>query len=442
MMKRILWPAAGLLLALGLTACGGAKTADTPESAAGELSAAQTQGAAASTGDKLDAKGETLTVWMPTFAAADGSITDKDFWERELKPLADETGCTVKVEIVPWDSYEEKYLTGTSSGVGPDVGYMYMEMFYDYIHNGMLEDIAPYFTEADTANYLYYPLGNILGKQYALPVVVGNPRILIGNKKILQQAGIEKMPQTWEEFVADCKLVKEKVPGASPFVQDWGNAHYGSLNELYWPFFWSEGGEIVDADGNLTIDSEAGLSAAQFLYDLRFKDGILPDTITAVADTESVFKEGNTAFVIMASGNALRWKDIDWDYTTVLKSPKGGQKTFVAADSLVMLSSAKNKPLAAAAMKLITSTEVMSRFHKEISSQPPITKDEVYEGDNRFNELYLNEGEKFQTLPVFQGSAAMYDTLFKNLQQMMLGELSPQEVLSQTTDYYNTSIKE
>ncbi len=425
----MMW-AAAFVAAAGLTACGG--------SGAGAQNAGQEAGNA----EGKSAAGETLTVWMPTFAAADGPITDKDFWERELAPLAEETGCTVQVEIIPWDSYEEKYLTGISSGEGPDVGYMYMEMFYDYINNGMLEDISPYFTEEDTSNYLYYDLGNIQGSQYALPIVVGNPRILIGNKAILEKAGIDKMPETWDEFREDCLLIKEKVPDAMPFVQDWGSPHYGSLNEIYWPFFWSAGGQIVDSEGNLTIDSPEGLEATQFLYDLRFQDGILPDTITAVTDTETQYKEGNTGFVMMASSNALRWQNIDWDFVTALKAPEGGEKTFVAADSLVMFSSAKNKELAAQAMKLLTSTDVMSRFHKEVSPQPPITKDEVYEGDTRFNELYLNEGDKFETLPVFEGSAALYDTLFKNLQQMMLGQMSPQDVLTKTTEYYNTSIKE
>ena len=91
---------------------------------------------------------------------------------------------------------------------------------------------------------------------------------------------------------------------------------------------------------------------------------------------------------------------------------------------------------------MITSTDVMSRFHKEVSSQPPITTDEEFEGDTRFNELYMSESEKLQSLPVFEGAAALYDALYKNLQSMMLGDMTPEEVLTSTTDYYNSNIKE
>lgn len=439
MKKKMLALTMAAVMAASLTACGSQSGSDTTTAA--DTAAAPQASAGANASGTLDASGETITIWMPTFAAADGPISDKDFWERELKALSDETGCNVNVEIIPWDSYEEKYLTGISSNEGPDVGYMYMEMFYDYIKQEQIADISPYFTDEEKSNYIYYDLGNMQGGQYGLPVVVGNPRILIGNKAILEEAGITQMPATWDEFVEDCKLIMEKTD-AAPFTQDWGNPHYGSLNEIFWPYFWSAGGEIVDEEDNLTIDSPAGLEATQFLYDLRNVNGILSDSCTAVTDVESVFKEGNTAFVVIASSNALRITDIDWDYTTVLQAPAGGSKTFVAADCLVMLNSAKNKELAAKAIKLITSTDVMSRFHKEVSSQPPITTDEEFEGDTRFNELYMSESEKLQSLPVFEGAAALYDALYKNLQSMMLGDMTPEEVLTSTTDYYNSNIKE
>jgi multiple sugar transport system substrate-binding protein len=380
---------------------------------------------------------------MPPFASADGSITDQAFWERELKPIADETGCKINVEIVPWDSYEEKYTTGVNSNEGPDIGYMYMEMFYDYIHNDQLEDVDQYFTDADKSNYLYYDLGNIQGGQYGLPVVVGNPRVLIGNMDILSKAGITAMPTTWDELVTDCKAVMEKEPDVTPLAQAWGNTHFGVLNELFWPYFWSAGASIVDADGNLTVDTAQGLEAAQFIYDLRYKDNILNDSCTSTDGDAALsnFKDGKVAFEYEATGNATRNEGINWSYS-ILAAPEGGAKTFVAADCLVMLSSCKDKPLAAKAMKLMTSTDVMKRFHTEVSSQMPITKDEEIAADDPFKDLYANDGDKFQTLPVFEGSAEFYDYFYKDLQSMMQGQMKPEDVLKDATDYYNSNIKE
>lgn len=384
-------------------------------------------------------KGEKLNLWMPTFASADGEITDEEFWTEKVKAFGEENDCEVSVEIVPWDSYEEKYLTGTTSDDGPDVGYMYMEMFYDYIDMGALVDVDQYFSDEEKDNYIYYDLGNIQGGQYALPVVVGNPRILAANMDILKEAGVEKVPATWDDLVSACEAVKEKKPDVAPLIQDWGSPHYGSLNEIYWPFFWSAGGEIVDADGNLTIDTDAGLEATQFLQKLR-EDGILPDSCTSNDDTVEAFKNGSAAMVIIASSNLLKCDGVNWDFEPVLQGPKDA-KTFVAADSLVMFEKCENKDLAAKLMKYITSAEVMSDFHKRVSEQPPISKDEEYSGDERYANLFTDYADNFQSLPVFKGASSMYDTLFKNLQSMMLGEMSAEEVLKETTDYYDTNLK-
>ena len=66
----------------------------------------------------------------------------------------------------------------------------------------------------------------------------------------------------------------------------------------------------------------------------------------------------------------------------------------------------------------------MSDFHKRVSEQPPITQDEDYTGDERYTNLFTDYADNFQSLPVFKGASSMYDTLFKNLQSMMLGETS------------------
>lgn len=384
-------------------------------------------------------EGTSLTLWMAPMAGSDAEVTDAEFWTEVTEAFGKENNCTVKVEIIPWDSYEEKYLTGVTSSDGPDIGWLYMEMFYDYIEMGALADLDSYFTDAEKDNYLYYDLGNIQGGQYALPFVVGNPRVLLGNKAVLEQAGVTAMPTTWEELAAACDAVLEKCPGVTPLVQDWGNPHYGSLNEIYWPYFWSAGGEIVDAEGNLTIDSAEGLKATELLNDMN-KKGYLGANPTACDDVKAPFDNGEAAFVFMATGNALQLANADWDYVTTLKGPQDAE-TFVAADSLVMFESCKNKELAAKLLKYLTSTEVMSKYHQTITDQPPITADEDYTGSEVFANLFTNDADMLRSLPVFKGASSLYDSLYKNIQAMMLGEMTPEEVLSKTTEYYNSNLK-
>ena len=330
-------------------------------------------------------------------------------------------------------------ITSLQKYIGSDsFSIMYMEMFYDYIDMGALADIDEYFTDDEKANYLYYDLGNIQGGQYALPVVVGNPRLLAANMDILKEAGVDAVPTNWDELKAACEAVKASNPDVAPLSATWGSTHYGALNEVYWPYFWGAGAQIVDEDGNLTIDSEAGLKATQFLADMK-EEGLIPETSTSTDDSLEPFKNGEAAMTVAASSNLAKVDGINWDYS-ILSGPEN-TKTFVASDSLVLFNKCKNKDLAIKLMKYVTSKGVMADFHERVSEQPPITADDTYSGDEKFADLFTNQTDKFQSLPVFKGASSMYDTLYKNMQSMMLGELTPEEVLKNTTEYYDSNLK-
>lgn len=74
--------------------------------------------------EKSESGAKSLDVWLPPLSA---NQDDKEVWDKIMDGFEEENDVTVNVEIVPWGNYEEKYLTGITSGEGPDVGYMYME---------------------------------------------------------------------------------------------------------------------------------------------------------------------------------------------------------------------------------------------------------------------------------------------------------------------------
>ena len=108
----------------------------------------------------------TIDLWMPPNAA---NNLDKELWDEIVKPFEEKHNVDVNVTIVPWDSYETKYLTGISSGKGPDVGYMYSEMMGDYLVKDQLVALDEKVTDAQRKNLLFLDKGVINGKQYALP---------------------------------------------------------------------------------------------------------------------------------------------------------------------------------------------------------------------------------------------------------------------------------
>lgn len=376
---------------------------------------------------------KTLTLWMPPFGTEES--LDKEVWGKILEPFEQEHNVDVSIEIVPWSNYEEKYLTGISSGQGPDVGYMYMEMINDYIESESIMPFDEYLTDSEKENFYYLDKGVIEGKQYAMPIVVGSARVMFYNQTLLDEAGITEIPETWEEFTEACKKVAET--GKTPFLQQWGDKSKGAMNAMFFPYLWQAGGQIFNEDGTKAeFNSEAGLKAATFLTDLKLKDGILPKEVTSMSEDQvfSEFKKGNVAFVVGPTNRGTEFTEagVEWDYITSLSDKQMG--TFASADSLVLISASKNKELAAELVKYMLSAPSMTEFHK-MAPFPPIAKDEDYNDDPAFKKVYEDNQDALITLPAVKGSAAVYDNLYKNLQLMMLGELTPEEALNHSAEF-------
>ncbi|WP_320130633.1 sugar ABC transporter substrate-binding protein [uncultured Sphaerochaeta sp.] len=382
------------------------------------------------------AKKTDLLLWLPPFASS-GDTLDEQFWSTTLAPWAKENNVNLSIEITPWGGYEEKYLTGFASGDGPDVGYMYMQMFDDYIEMGALENLDPYFTQAEKDNYYYYDQGKIKGAQYALPFVVGNARVMYANMDILKKAGVTKLPQTWDEFIQACLLIKKNVPDVTPFGQAWADPSIGLLDDNYFPYLWQAGGKIYNDEGTklALMDNDAAIVAAQFLYDLRFKYGIIDEAELGRTTVRDDFKQGTIAFACMDAKTGQRLTDagINWDFIPSLE--KKTKAIWVASDALIINSASKHKDLAASLIKTITSAPIMTKFHTEVAQFTPISRDEVYNDNPQFKDMYEQDTAYFHTLPVAKGSATIMDNMCKNLQLMMMGEVSPEKAIQMTMDY-------
>ena len=409
------------MVTLLLTGCG--KT---------ETTASSGTGGSTPTGEKTD-----MLLWLPPYATS-GEALDQEWWTETLAPWAEENNVNLTIEITPWGNYEEKYLTAFSSGQGPDVGYMYLEMYNDFIDMGALEPLDAYFTEEEISNYLYYDLGNVKGAQYTLPFIVGNARILYFNMDILNEAGVTELPTAWQDLVDVCTQVKEaNLEGVIPFAQEWADPAIGALNNLFYPYLWQAGGDIFNENGEVALtENDAAVKAAQFLYDLRYTYEILPDESMSMTgnDIRDQFAAGNVAVASMSANVASIFDEagINWDFVPSLEDET--KATWIAADSLIMNAASENKELAASLMKHITSPAIMEKFHSELSAFPPISKGEKYLDNERFKDLYADD-TYLHTLPVAPNSFKVMDSLYKNLQLMMLGDLTPEQAIQQTVDY-------
>lgn len=385
---------------------------------------------------------KTITLWLPPIGE-----NDKPVWEPILKEFEEKHNCKVNLEIIPWENYPEKYATAIAAGKGPDVGYMYAEMFPQFIEMKAVSDLKPYLKEEDYKNFTYIEDGKMMGGLYGLAIEAANPAVLYYNKDILDKLG-EKPPVTWEDFRRIAVKATKDTDGDGKidqwgFAQGWGGKFFGDLNWNWYNFIWQAGGELYNKDlKTVRFNDAAGLEAAQFLYDLKFKDKVLPPDCMSKTNHEmltTTFGQGKAAFSIYLSSDAAevldkQFPNLKYGFVTSLKNK--GMGTFASVDQLVLMSAAKDKQLSFDLMKFMLSKESMTKFHK-YHPRAPITKDEPYQGDPRLKDMIEKDKGIYRPLVVAPHGVEVYDYLWKDLQKMMNGELNPKQALDDAAKYSN-----
>ena len=389
---------------------------------------------------------KSLTVWIPQyqFSKAEDAISDQDFWDGVFDKFEAENNCDVKVEILSWSDYNTTIYTGLLNEDGPDV--VYVTDNYDLVKADLLLGLEGYLTEAEMDNYLLWNKGpvNAEGKHVIVPMDDGVAMGFV-NKDILAEAGIEAFPEGWDEFLAACKTIQEKT-GKQAFLQNWGaTTGTSALMLAFWPYYFQAGGVMLDENGEISINNEAGLKTLEFIKSFA-DEGIFDETIVSEGESIDKFAAGELAFVVadLNKGNSFTNNGVNWEYFFSLKGPAGyGART--ATDSFAVSKktlSRGNDALAAKALVYITSGEVMDAFHSKIFYLPPFTKDAVYSENEAYTTLVGAHTADVYVVSEFEGKASFEKELQANIQMMFMGDLTPQEVLDNTMTYYSEQIKQ
>ena len=433
-MKKLIALILAAMFCLGLAACGEEPAAedDTPAS---EAPASDAPEAEEPSGDPVE-----LTVWLPIYQFGDG-ISDADFWNGKFDAFEEENNCTINLEILSWTDYATQIYTGLLSDEGPDV--VYVTETYDLIDAGLLAPLDEYLTDEDYEKYLYLEQGayNSDGQLCTFPMMAGNPCVVFYNMDMLEAAGITELPTTWDEFMDVCLTLKEANPDVWPFISSWGASNgVSAMLAGFWPFFFQAGGTVLDEEGNLNLDSDATLEALTYINSFK-ENGIFDDSIVSMDDPNGHFVNGEAAIIINGTGNASTFTEagITWRCQLGLEGP-AGMATNMSVDSLAISSYCEDKALAAELIKYITSAECMDEYHSEIYGMPSLTTDATYTEPEPFQSMYNDYSDVMYSVPSYEGSASFADYFQAQVQGMLMGQLTPEQVISESMTYYNEQL--
>lgn len=434
------------MMMLSMAACGGETS--TKESTP-DTSKQEEKTNTETVADEKTAEIEELLLWVPPMTPTGGDDTETK-WRPMLEEFEKENNVKVSMEIIPWENYQEKYSTAINAGEGPDVGYMYAEMFPTFIDAKAIEDITPYLTDADYEKYTYLKQAEMFGGTYGIPIVAGVPFVMYYNQDILDSLG-ETAPETWEDFERICKAATQDTDGDGKLDQygfslGWNTASFGSMNSNWYMWLWQAGGDIFNEDlKSVRFNDEAGLEAANFLMSLK---PYMPEEAMSLSTTDAfqkIFGQGKAAFGVTRSSQIQdtqfkeTYPELNWDYVTSLQHKSYG--TFGAVDSLTLMSKCENKELGVALMKYITDAPFQTEYHKT-SPGAPLTKEEPYQGDEKMKRIVSEDVDKYRPLTVGPKGVEIYDYLWKQLQMMFEGTQTPQESLDEAARFANELLTE
>lgn len=399
---------------------------------------------------KSDSKSgeKTLEVWVPPLDDA----TEKN-WGDLLKDWEKEKDCKVNLTVIPWDKYEETYTTALNSGEGPDVGYMYNEMFPTYIDAGAVEDMSSYVTDEDKKEYKYLSNGNMMDGQYGWPLVTGVPFVLYYNEDILNALG-EKAPETWDDFARICQEATKDTDGDGKvdqygFACGMNTSDIGAmqiLNAYYYSALWQNGGQVYNDDlKSVSFADEAGKEAVTWLKGLT---SYMNEDFMSLSWSDAfsnVFGAGKAAFGITRSSQtdgttfAETYPDLNWNFVTSLKNKDFG--TFGATDCLTLMSACEDKDLAMDFIKYVTGSEFMTAYHAKCPGAA-LTESESYVGDEKMEKIYTEDKDKWHGIQAGPCGTQILNQLAADFQGIMSGETSVDEGLKEAEDYANGLLDE
>ncbi|MGV7212864.1 ABC transporter substrate-binding protein [Bradyrhizobium sp. UFLA05-112] len=192
---------------------------------------------------------------------------DEDVFRANARRFTEATGVEVKVDFVGWEDINQQTAVTANSGAGPDIIIGFSDAPHIYVDKLIeLSDVAEYLGKryggwlflaekygkrAKSNNWIGLPFG-----------ATGGP--LVYRKSIIQAAGFDKVPDDHAGFLDLCqKLHKAGKPAGFAL----GNA-VGDGNGFASWMLWSFGGSLLDADGNLTINSKATVEALKYVKQL------------------------------------------------------------------------------------------------------------------------------------------------------------------------------
>jgi multiple sugar transport system substrate-binding protein len=302
-----------------------------------------------SAGSGKDGSPVTLTFWG-TYGNG-GNKTQTDVLSKTIIPAFEKAHPDIKISYVdvPYDSLLQKLTTSAAGGKLPDLVRADLGWVPKMGALGVFAPLDQKMPDFQSLAGKTYPgslaTNKFSGHYYGLPLDA-NTRVQIANPAALKKAGITAPPAGFDGLKADAP--KLKAAGVQAYADS------GLQGWNVYPWIWSAGGSVTDADQTKAtgyLNSPASAAGVQLLADL-YKAGAIPNLITGdkgATQTSDGLPKGAYATILdgpwmtgIWAGQYPAFKPV---YAPVPAGP-GGSVSVVGGEDIAMTSASRHQDAA------------------------------------------------------------------------------------------------
>ncbi len=268
----------------------------------------------------------------------------------------------LEVNMGDYEPLLQKQIAAVVAGNFPPVTLIDYKTVPFFAQSGALEPIANWATAEDMQDFIPGLLSDLTydGVVYALPFNRSYQGVYY-NKELFRQAGLdpESPPQTWDEYAE----YTDKINALGDDI--FGTYIYRRSHEHILSF----GEPISDENCDVTINSEAGVAAFQYMQDLHYvHDALVPANLSGPFDQAAIeFIQGKVG---MYSGSIAIQNRVgstvpfDWGFALLPAGP-GGQAWLGGGGNIAISASAtpEQKEAAWDFVRWWTSKEKSAEWH-------------------------------------------------------------------------------
>jgi multiple sugar transport system substrate-binding protein len=338
----------------------------------------------------------------------------------------------INIEVVPWNTLLQRLTTDVAGGNAPDLSIIGTRWLLDFAAQGIAEPIDGYLTPEfkDTFIGTFMEPGIIDGEMMGLPVAA-SARAMMVNLDIYEKAGVAP-PTTWDELYEAAVAITALPDDVFAFGLQGKEIE---TDAYYYYSLWTHGGDILNADGTSGLNSEAAVTAAT-LYKQMIDEGLTQPSPTNYNREEvfNLFKQGQVATIftfpmlipqIKEEAPNLRYQ--------ILPLPEAGAKaTYGVTDTLMMFADSDVKEAAWKFIEFAYQDQYRAEFDigegflpvtKNVAAMDNFSKDPDVAG--------FAAGLPYAKFaPVIENWEEIADVTVRTMQQIYLGQVSPEEGLN------------